>query len=101
MAVALYRLTTSFPREELFGLASQLRRAGVSVASNIAEGYGRSSRGEYRQFLGIARGSNLEVQTQRVIAKSLSLGDAGKIEAAETLSLKIGKMLVVLTRKLS
>lgn len=101
MTVALYRLTKLFPREELFGLASQLRRAGVSVASNIAEGYGRSSRGEYRQFLGIARGSNLEVQTQLVIAKSLSFGDAGKIEAAETLSLEIGKMLVVLMRKLS
>ena len=63
MTLAIYRATTGFPKEELFGLTTQIRRAGVSVASNIAEGYGRNSRGEYKQFLGMARGSNLEVQT--------------------------------------
>lgn len=101
MTVVLYRLTAEFPPEERYGLASQLRRAGVSVASNIAEGYGRSSRGEYRHILGIARGSNLEVQTQLCLARRLSLGDAGAIEAAENLSIEIGKMLVVLMRKLA
>jgi four helix bundle protein len=64
MSVAIYRLTAAFPRDELYGLTCQLRRAGVSVASNIAEGYGRGSTGEYKQFLGMARGSNMEVQTQ-------------------------------------
>ena len=71
MTLGIYRATTGFPKEELFGLTSQIRRAGVSVASNIAEGYGRSSRGEYKQFLGMARGSNLEVQTQLFIATEL------------------------------
>lgn len=101
MTIALYRLTAEFPREEIYGLASQLRRAGVPVASNIAEGFGRASRGEYRQFLGIARGSNLELQTQLVIARALALGDPGKIDHAEKLSFEIGKMLVVLMQRLA
>lgn len=101
MTVALYRLTTEFPREEIYGLASQLRRAGVSVASNIAEGYGRASRGEYRQFLGIARGSNLELQTQLVIARALNVGEGRKIDAIEGLSSEVGKMLTVMMRRLS
>ena len=63
MSVALYKLTNGFPREEIYGLTSQLRGAGVSVASNIAECWGRQSQGEYKHFLGMARGSNMEVQT--------------------------------------
>lgn len=78
MSVAIYKATSSFPREELYGLTSQLRRAGVSVASNIAEGYGRRSTGEYKQFLGMARGSNLEGQTQLVIAGELGFGEIDK-----------------------
>lgn len=100
MTLAIYRLTGEFPREEVYGLASQLKRAGVSVASNIAEGYGRASRAEYRQFLGVARGSNLELQTQLVIARGLSMGDARRIDHAENLSIEVGKMLVVLMRRL-
>ncbi len=67
----VYRLTAAYPKSEQFGLVSQMRRASVSIASNVAEGYGRSTRGEYLQFLGHARGSKCELQTQIVIAKSL------------------------------
>lgn len=74
LTVALYKLTASFPREEIYGLTAQLRRAGVSIASNIAEGYGRTTKGEYKSFRGMARGSALEVQTQLVIARELGFG---------------------------
>jgi four helix bundle protein len=100
LTIALYRLTRAFPREEIFGLTSQLRRASVSIASNIAEVYGRGSKGEYRSFLGIARGSALEVQTQLVIARSLDYGDPNQIAAAERLADETGKMLWAMMQKL-
>jgi len=93
MTVAVYRLTGKFPREEIYGLTSQLRRAAVSIPSNIAEGTGRLSTGEYRQFLGIARGSNFEVQTQLEIARALGLGDCDLIDKAESFSHEVGKMI--------
>src|SRR6266403_4650351 len=67
----LYRATESFPKHELYGLTSQVRRAAVSVACNIAEGQGRESNGEFQQFLGNAKGSLLEFETQLVISKNL------------------------------
>ncbi|HET8636077.1 MAG TPA: four helix bundle protein [Acidobacteriaceae bacterium] len=82
-----------FPREELYGLTAQLRRAAVSVASNIAEGYGRGSKGEYTNFLGMARGSVLEVQTQLVIAEKLGFAAGEKLSNAALLSEETGKML--------
>jgi four helix bundle protein len=100
MSVALYRYTGSLPREETYGLSSQLRRAGVSVASNIAEGWGRQTGGEYKHFLGMARGSNFEVQTQIVIAKELNLGDPKLMQTAERLSFEVGRMLIALIKKL-
>ena len=100
MTVAVYKLTHDFPRQEIYGLTSQLRRAGVSVASNIAEGYGRMSTGEYKQFLGMARGSNSEVQTQLVIARELGLGKIEMLEQAEGYSQEVGKMLVAILNKL-
>jgi four helix bundle protein len=93
LATAVYRLTGGFPREELYGLASQLRRSAVSVPSNIAEGQGRLSTGEFRQFLGIARGSNSELQTQLEIAPILGMGSKVLIDEAEDLSFEIGKMI--------
>jgi four helix bundle protein len=100
MTLALYRVTTGFPKEEIFGLTTQIRRAGVSVASNIAEGYGRSSRGEYKQFLGMARGSNLEVQTQLFIATELGYGNPQTLNEAENLSIEVERMLNSLIAKL-
>jgi four helix bundle protein len=100
MALAIYKLTTLFPTAEQFGLTSQLRRAAVSVASNIAEGYGRSTKGEYLLFLGHARGSNCEVQTQLVLAKALGFGSEQELLSAESLSSEVSKMLVAMMKKL-
>jgi len=76
----LYRVTREFPKEEIYGLTSRLRRAAVSVPSNLAEGHGRFSRKEFRQFIGRARGSLLEVETQLEIARDLGYlnGSAGR-----------------------
>ncbi len=93
LTVAVYRLTQEFPREEQFGLTSQIRRCAVSIPSNIAEGHGRLSAGEFRQFLGVARGSNCEVQTQLEIARALKLGNEKRIDEAEALSNEVRKML--------
>jgi len=100
LSVATYKLTRDFPTEELYGLTSQLRRAAVSIASNIAEGYGRVSAGEYRQFIGVARGSTLELQTQLVIAGRLGLGKPALTTEVEGLSEEVGKMLWALAKKL-
>jgi four helix bundle protein len=100
MTVAIYNLTASFPPGERFGLTNQLRRASVSVASNIAEGYGRSTRGEYVLFLGHARGSTFEVQTQLVIAEALGYGTAQTRKSAESLSIEVSRMIVAIMTKL-
>jgi four helix bundle protein len=67
----IYRVTRGFPKEEIFGLTSQIRRAAVSVPSNIAGGYGRNSRNEFHHFIGQARGSLAELETQIEIACNL------------------------------
>lgn len=101
LTVAIYRITQSFPREEVYGLASQIRRSAVSVPSNIAEGQGRLTTGEFGQFLGIARGSNCEVQTQLEITRALGYSDVHKIEEAEGLSFEVGKMINAILQSLS
>jgi four helix bundle protein len=100
LTTAVYRLTQQFPREELYGLTSQLRRTAVSVPSNIAEGQGRLGTAEFRQFLGISRGANFELQTQLEIARTLGIGDAKSIEGAESLSHEVGRMLYALIKSL-
>lgn len=72
LALVIYRTTAEFPKQELYGLTSQMRRAAVSVSSNIAEGKGHSSDGDFGRFLFHARGSLLELQSQIVIAGGLS-----------------------------
>jgi four helix bundle protein len=100
MSLAIYKLTSSFPDSERFGLTNQLRHASISVASNIAEGYGKSTRGEYFLFLGHARGSNCEIQTQLVIAGALGMGSASLLTETEGLSSEVSRMLVAIMNKL-
>jgi four helix bundle protein len=100
LTLAVYRLSQEFPREEQFGLTSQIRRAVVSIPSNIAEGQGRTSKGEFRQFLGVARGSNCEVRTQLEIARALNFGRTERIGEAEALSEEVRKMLFGLLESL-
>jgi four helix bundle protein len=101
LTVAIYRITHSFPREEVFGLSSQIRRSAVSVDSNIAVGQGRLTTGEFGQFLGIARGSNCEVQTQLEITRALGYSEAQRIEEAEGLSCEVGKMINAILQPLA
>ena len=100
LSLEVYKLTADFPNSEQFGLTNQLRRATVSVASNIAEGYGRSTTGEYVQFLGHARGSVSEVITQLVIAKELRFGNQGLLEQAANLAEEVNRMLVAMMKRL-
>jgi four helix bundle protein len=100
LSVAIYKFTADFPNAELYGLTSQLRRAAVSVASNVAEGYGRASKGEFRQFIGMARGSVLELQTQLEIARQLGFGKEQLRRSAENLAEETGKMTWALMQKL-
>lgn len=100
LTTEIYHLTAAFPPSEQFGLSNQLRRASVSIASNIAEGYGRSTRGEYLQSLGYARGSTCELQTQLIIARSLGFGARNARESAERLSADVSRLLIALMRKL-
>ena len=101
MTLSVYRLTVAFPKDETYGLTSQLWRAAVSVPSNIAEGYGRGTRGEYKNFLGIARGSIYEVQTQLTLCQELGLGNAKDLQASQGLSDEVSKMLFAIITKLS
>jgi four helix bundle protein len=93
LCVAVYEFTRAFPSDEMYGLRSQLRRASVSIPSNIAEGCGRKSTGELIQFASIARGSNFEVQTQLVIARKLRFGAESNLIQCEQLSTEVTKML--------
>jgi|ERR1700739_1280580 len=100
MSLAGYKLTADFPASERFGLTNQMRRASVSVASNVAEGYGKSSKGENVLFLGHARGSNCELQTQLVIAEGLGVGGSQLRGKVQDLSSEVSKMLAAMITKL-
>jgi four helix bundle protein len=93
LTICIYKLTRRLPKDELYGLVSQMRRASVSVASNIAEGRGRLNPGEFRQFLGLAQGSIYELQTQLIVVRKLGLAQDEAIKEAERLSNEVSKML--------
>jgi four helix bundle protein len=100
LSTEIYKLTRSFPVAEQFGLTNQLRRASISVASNIAEGWGRSTRGEYLQFLGHARGSLCELQTQLIIAKALGFGPTALHETTDKEAASVSRLLIALIKKM-
>ena len=99
LTVGIYRVTREFPREELFGLTSQLRRAASSVGANIAEGSGRRSDAERTRFLRIARGSAVELENHLLLARDLSLLAGDKCEEFVKQADKVQKMLTVFIQK--
>jgi len=100
LAVAAYRLTAEFPKEELYGLTSQIRRSSSSIPANIAEGYGRESSGAYILQLRVAQGSLKELETHLILASRIGILSEGSLspilEAAEA----VGKMLRSLIRSI-
>jgi four helix bundle protein len=89
----IYRITMQFPKHETYGLVSQLRRASVSIASNIAEGHGRATPAEFAQFLCQARGSLCEVETQIVIARELAYIDRHQDLSFTSRTHELGRVL--------
>ena len=100
LVVGVYRLTKSFPREERYGLTAQLRRAAVSIPSNIAEGAARGSRNEYHRFVSIARGSAAEVETLLEVSERLAFVSSADLTDAKTTNEEVSGMLTVLRKKL-
>jgi len=100
LTLEVYRITESFPQSERFGLTSQLRRAAVSVASNIAEGHARSGRGEYRNLLSIARGSAIEVEVQLFLAEQIGYVQSPMLNKARDYCDAISRMITNLKRSL-
>lgn len=96
----VYAVTAKLPQEEMFGLKSQLRRCAVSIPSNIAEGQGRITRGEFHQFLGHARGSLYELETQIVIATKLGFIESTKKDGLLTECRNLGRLLNALIASL-
>jgi len=100
LALAIYEITKNFPKEEIYGLVSQMRRSSVSVPSNIAEGYSRKGRPEYVRFLSIAYGSLSELETQILLSKDLKYIDEEKFNNLMQLKDETGGMLYKLMQKL-
>ncbi|MEJ1239872.1 four helix bundle protein [Chryseolinea sp. T2] len=100
LSVKIYHITQTFPRTEVFGLTSQMRRSASSVATNIAEGAGRNSRKEFSNFLGIANGSSSELETQMIIASKVNLISNAELKSLQKLVTEIQKMNWALKRTL-
>ena len=93
LAGEIYRTSEGFPKSEVYGLTSQLRRAAISVASNIAEGQGRLTKGEFQQFLGHSRGSLLELETQLTIAMDLHYISPQDLASLESRTSEVNRLL--------
>ena len=100
LAIVCYRVTTTFPKSEVYGLTSQIQKSAVSIAANIAEGHGREHLGDYLHHLSIAYGSLMELETHLIIAERLGYGRESNISAALDRTHEIGRMLNGLSSKL-
>jgi four helix bundle protein len=100
LAEACYRVTREFPRDELFGLTSQIRRSAASISANIAEGHGRESTGSFVQSLRIAQGSLKELETHLILAERIGLLQAPTLQSTLAECESLGKMVRALIRSL-
>ena len=100
LAETCYRLTQRFPKEEVYGITSQIRRSAVSIPANIAEGYGRENRGELIQFLRIAQGSLKELETHLLLTVRVGLANSDAVDQVLVECEKQGKQLHALIRSL-
>ncbi|MEN8185571.1 MAG: four helix bundle protein [Bacteroidota bacterium] len=100
VAEEIYLLSSDFPKDEKFGLTSQIRRSAVSVPSNIAEGAGRNTKGEFKHFIGIANGSSYELFTQLILSYKLNLVSINKVEPILGKVIEIQKMNYSLIKSL-
>jgi four helix bundle protein len=100
LAEACYVLTRKFPREETFGLTSQIRRSATSIAANIAEGYGREQTNFFVQFLRVSQGSLKELETHLLIAQRVKTAPAKEFDQLLVMCQELGKMLRALIRSL-
>lgn len=100
LGIEIYRVSVKFPKEEIYGLISQIRRASVSIPSNIAEGYGKQSTGDYKRFLNISLGSLYEFLTQLEVSRRLKYLEENEFGPINNLSKEIEKMTNSLISKL-
>src|SRR5205809_4951969 len=100
LAEDCYRATSEFPRDEIYGMTAQMRRAAVSIPANIAEGYGRDQTGSFMQFLRIAQGSARELETHLILAERIALVDQEAVAPLQELCERVSKMLRPLIRSL-
>jgi four helix bundle protein len=99
--VEIYAITKIFPKEELYGLTSQMKRAAISIPSNIAEGQGRRTKKEFAHFLSMAYGSLREIETQLTIAQRLGFADTNRLSPALNNCAEIGRLLNGLSKSLT
>lgn len=100
LALTIYKLTETFPKHEMFGLTSQVRRAAVSVPANIAEGYGAGSKGQFGRYLNIAQGSLAEVEYYLILGQDLQYLSKSEYEQVEALRSESGYLLYRLIESL-
>jgi four helix bundle protein len=93
LAAEVYRLSTVFPASERYGLTQQLRRAAISISSNIAEGFGRQTTREFRQFLAVSRGSLREVESLLAVSERLEFSTTSALAPARGLAIRTGKLI--------